>query len=81
MNFTIRYLLYSKLYTPNPPPVKFDICQYLFFNILQIMRLLWHHFISNIANVVIFAGGKFRENVGRTFHVGEIFTILLLFPS
>ena len=32
-------------------------------------------------NVVIFAGGKFRENVGKTFHVGVIFTILLLFPS
>ena len=28
-------------------------------------------------NVVIFAGGKFCENVGKTFHVG----ILLLFPS
>ena len=32
-------------------------------------------------NVVIFAGGKFRENVGKTFPVGVIFTILLLFPS
>ena len=32
-------------------------------------------------NVVIFAGGKFRENVGKTFHVGVIFTIPLLFPS
>ena len=32
-------------------------------------------------NVVIFAGGKFRENVGMTFHAGVIFTILLLFPS
>ena len=21
-------------------------------------------------NVIIFAGGKFRENVGKTFHVG-----------
>ena len=31
-------------------------------------------------NVVIFAGGKFRENVGKTFHVGVIFTILLIFP-
>ena len=31
--------------------------------------------------MVIFAGGKFRENVGKTFHVGEIFMILLLFPS
>ena len=32
-------------------------------------------------NMVIFAGVKFRENVGKTFHVGIIFTILLLFPS
>ena len=32
-------------------------------------------------NVVIFAGGKFRENVDKAFHVGVIFTILLLFPS
>ena len=30
-------------------------------------------------NVVIFAGGKFRENVGKTFHVGVIFTILSYF--
>ena len=32
-------------------------------------------------NVVIFGGGKFRENVGKTFHVGVIFTKLPLFPS
>ena len=32
-------------------------------------------------NVVIFAGGKFRKNVGKTFHVGVIFTILLLYPA
>ena len=32
-------------------------------------------------NVVIFAGGKFRENVDKTFHLGVIFTILFLFPS
>ena len=31
-------------------------------------------------NVVIFAGGKFRENAVKTFHVGVIFTILLIFP-
>ena len=31
-------------------------------------------------NVVIFAGGNFREKVFKTFHVGVIFTILLLFP-
>ena len=36
---------------------------------------------KNTVNVVIFAGGKFRENVGETFHVGVIFTILLIFPS
>ena len=28
-----------------------------------------------------FRWGKFRENVGKTFHVGVIFTILLIFPS
>ena len=33
-------------------------------------------------NVAIYAGGGgFRENGGRTFYVGVIFTILLLFPS
>ena len=32
-------------------------------------------------NVVIFAGGKFREHVGKTFHVGVNFTKLLLFSS
>ena len=32
-------------------------------------------------NMVIFAGGKFHENVGKTFHVGVIFTILILFNS
>ena len=37
--------------------------------------------IVNTVNVVIFAGGKFRENVGKTFHVWVIFTILLLIPS
>ena len=38
----------------------------------------WH---LDTVNVVIFAGGKFRENVCKTFHVGVIFTILLIFPS
>ena len=38
-------------------------------------------FLSSTVNVVIFAGGKFRENVDKTFHVGVIFTILLIFPS
>ena len=32
-------------------------------------------------NVVIFAWGKFRKNFGKAFHMGVIFTILLLFPS
>ena len=36
---------------------------------------------SGNVKVVIFAVGKFCENVGKTFHVGEIFMILLLFPS
>ena len=35
----------------------------------------------NTVNVVIFVWGKFREKIGRTFHVGVIFTILLIFPS
>ena len=37
--------------------------------------------MSTTVNVVILAGGKFQENVGKTFHVGVIFKILLLFPS
>ena len=37
--------------------------------------------VSDTVNVVIFAGGKFRENAGKTFYVGVIFTILLIFPS
>ena len=32
-------------------------------------------------NVVIFAGGKICENVCKAFHVGVIFTKLLLFLS
>ena len=36
---------------------------------------------EHTVNVVIFAGGKFRENVGKTFHLGVIFTILLIYPS
>ena len=38
-------------------------------------------YMYNTVNVVIFAGGKFCENVGKTFHVGVIFTKLILFPS
>ena len=37
--------------------------------------------VSVTVNVVIFPGGKFRENVGRTFYMGIIFTKLLLYPS
>ena len=37
--------------------------------------------IKVTVNVVIFAGGKFRENVDKTFHVGVIFTISLIFSS
>ena len=37
--------------------------------------------LHNTVDVVIFAGGNFRENVGKTFHVGVIFTILPIFPS
>ena len=44
-------------------------------------RDTWSRSIRDLhtVNVVIFAGGIFRENVGKTFHVGVIFTILLLF--
>ena len=37
-------------------------------------------FVPNTVNVVIFAGGKFRENVGKNFQVVVNFTIILLFP-
>ena len=40
-----------------------------------------HCYRSITVDVVIFAGGKFRENVGKTFHAGVIFMKLLLFPS
>ena len=42
------------------------------------MSALWAR--NYTVNVIIFAGGKFRENVGKTFHVGVIFTIFHLFP-
>ena len=35
----------------------------------------------NTVNMVIFTGGKVRENAGKTFHVGVIFTILLLYKG
>ena len=31
-------------------------------------------------NMVIFAGGKFCENVSKTFHMGVNFSVVLLFP-
>ena len=37
----------------------------------------YSNLIDSTVNVIIFAGGKFRENVGKTFHVGVIFTIVL----
>ena len=44
-------------------------------------KVMTERMATYTVNVVIFAGGKFRENVDKTFHVGLIFTILLLFPS
>ena len=44
------------------------------------LKYSWKDDIDTV-NVVIFAGGKFRENVGKTFHVWVIFRILLVFPS
>ena len=35
--------------------------------------------IIDTVNVVIFTGGKFCENVGKTFHVRVVFRNLLLF--
>ena len=46
---------------------------------LSQLHLLHHNALT--VNVVIFAGRKFRENVGKTFHVGVIFMKLLLFSS
>ena len=39
--------------------------------------LCFHQCQTTSVNMVIFAGGKFRENVGKAFHVGVIFTKLL----
>ena len=36
-------------------------------------------YILGTVNVVIFAGGKFHENVVKIFHVGVIFTIFHIF--
>ena len=50
---------------------------YDFVDIPQMHGILAQYFKDNdTINVVIFAVGKFRENVGKTFHVGVIFTIL-----
>ena len=35
-------------------------------------------FMTTCTGNVIFTGGKFHKNFGKTFHVGVIFTILLL---
>ena len=35
--------------------------------------------ICDTVNMVIFAGGKFPEHFGKTFHKGVIFMVLLLF--
>ena len=43
------------------------------------IKKTWTCACTCTVNVVIFAGGKFRENIGKTFHVGVIITILLLF--
>ena len=54
-----------------------DLLMFFFFKYVPfLLRGNW-----DTVNVVIFAEGKFRENVGKTFHVGVIFTILLIFPS
>ena len=54
------------------------ICQYLTY--LSALKGLVSLIIMRRNTVmVIFAGGKFRENVGKTFHVGVIFTIILIF--
>ena len=55
--------------------------QYFHFVFNEVVRDKLVNFIhENTENVVIFAGGKFRENVGKTFHVRVIFMIFHLFP-
>ena len=47
------------------------------------MNTVWFTKITfqrDTVNVVIFAGGKFRENIVKTFQVGVIFMISLIFP-
>ena len=57
------------------------------YNIIKILKIelqIYDRMIKNNGNYRkrgYFRWGKFRENVGKTFHVGVIFTILLLFPS
>ena len=50
-------------------------------DLLQLYAFAFYFYFKTSVNVVIFAGGKFRENIGKTFHMVVIFTILLLFPS
>ena len=57
-----------------------SVCQHIVSGFLCVMISGLSGALDTV-NVVIFAGGKFRENVGKTFHVGVIFTIFLIFPS
>ena len=50
-------------------------------DLLQLYVYAFYFYFKTAVNVFIFAGGKFRENIGKTFDVVVIFTILLLFPS
>ena len=51
--------------------------------ILETSLQTWdrEYWVTTTVNVVIFAGGKFRKNFGKTFHMGVIFTVLLICPS
>ena len=72
MNGVIALMQTLKYGTPKAP--------YPDVSIETVIVFLWS-LCTITVNVVIFAGGKFREKIGRTFHVGVIFTILLIFPS
>ena len=68
-SFWTSSVLYHRLYL------------YLGYELLLCKILYQYINKQDTVNVVIFAGGKFRENVGKKFHAGVIFTKLLLFPS
>ena len=59
------------------------ICLGKYINNLAYFFLLFPRNVCGLdaINVVIFAGGIFSENLGKTFHVGVIFTITFLFSS